>query len=114
MEQLALLALTVLALVIHGMGVISGFLVMRKYEDRFKNLDLFGMFKPCNFCAQRLWFILLSVVVSIGYFILASQLFVEIHAHNFSQHTVKYVMFNMAVGILIVQYGYFMLKDRRS
>jgi hypothetical protein len=101
-------------MVIHTVAAGSGILVIRKYEKYLQQLNYFSMFNPNNFCAQRLWFVLLSVLVSFGYFIFAAELFVKVNNALIGWHILKYVVMNMTVGILILQYNYFMLKDRRQ
>lgn len=103
-----------LAMLSHLLAAVSSVLVIKKYEDYLKRLGHFSLFNVNNFCAQRLWFVLLSLCVSFGYLIFGAEHFVRnLSAFN-GLNTVKYVLMNLAVGTMILQYNYYILKDRRN
>ena len=110
----ALIVITSVAMLAHVLAIISGVVVVKKYEQRLQNLSFTCMFNVNDFTAHKLWFVILSLVVSFGYLILGAGLFVKAAHISHSLSVLENALMNLSVGILITQYNYFVLRDRRK
>jgi hypothetical protein len=93
----------------HITALCSSFLVLRKYEKNLQLISLKTMFDRNNFCAHRLWFIPLSIIVSFFFILTNAQVFIEKQQVD----TLQYTIMGVLVAGLIIQFNYFILKDRR-
>lgn len=114
MVTVAFTLLTLIAMLIHTVAVGSSILVIRKYEDYLKNLTFLNLFNINNRCSHRVWYTLLSICVSFGYTMFAAELFIKFHSAITNVCILKYILMNIAVAVLILQYNFFILKDRRN
>ena len=94
----------------HIVALVTSFLVLRKYEKYLQQLSFKTMFDIHNFCSHRLWFIPLSIVVSFFFILTNAQVFVEKQQVD----TLQYTIMGVLVAGLIIQFNYFILKDRRQ
>ncbi len=113
-EHTLMLSLTSFAMVSHVLAVIGGIFVVKKYEAELKDMCYKTLFDINNFCSHKMWFTLLSIVVSFGYLSIGAELFIKIFNATTGVNVLKYVLLNLAVGVLILQYNYLILKDRRK
>lgn len=105
--------LIIIATTVHLLAIGSGLMVVKKYESCLQKLTYFCIFDVNNFYSHRLWFVLLSLIVSFGYLIFSAELFIQLTGAFKPLFILKYILMNLAVGALILQYNYFILKDRR-
>lgn len=101
-------------MILHILGVISGLCTVKKFESYLQNLSYTSMFDTNDMNAHKLWFVLLSVCISFGYFIFGAETLIELSKGVDMLCRLKYICMNFAVAILIMQYNYFLLKDRRT
>jgi hypothetical protein len=115
MMSVVFIILISIAMLVHIASVVGGVLVVRKHEEELKTLSLFDVFNTSNFCAHKLWFVILSILVSFGYLTFGAELFTRILSVSFnSPHILKYILMNLAVGVLICQYNFFILKKEKE
>jgi len=112
--QTTLLAMTSLAMLSQVVAATSSLFVVKKFEAQFKVLRYFCMFDVRNRVSHRMWFSLLALVVSFSYLSCGAELFIKVLNANNGLNILKYILTNAAVGIMIIQYNYFILKDRRE
>lgn len=108
-----IILLLITTMLIHIGGVISGVFIIQKYEDSLQKLSAFSIFNYNNICAHRLWFVILSICVSFAYLIFGAEYLVKV-LKTFHVGHLKYILMNTFVGILILQFHFFVLKDRRN
>lgn len=114
MENIFLLLIIICAMLSHIVSLFGGLVIVKKYEEFFKDLNFPCVFDVNNFYAHRFWFSLLTIIVSFGLFISSAGLLVDILNNTQPFVVFKYSIINLMVGVLIFQFNYYILRDRRN
>lgn len=99
---------------LHFIALITGIVVLKKYEEYFQELKFPCVLNPFNLVSHKFWMLVFSCIVSAGLFIMSMEHIDATLKMVGGGTSPKDALMGILVGILIIQYHLFLLMDRRK
>ena len=100
----------IISLFLHLFAVILSIKVVHKYENNLKTICIKKLFNFGRFDTSRFWVIILSFIVSFGFFMLSTQLLVA----KGVVFSIKYLLLDTGAALLNINYLMLLLLEKRS
>ena len=102
--------LIITSILLHGFTLFLTIKVVEKYEPHLKTLCPRKSFNPFSFPAVRLWTIILSFVVALGFLLISLQLLVA----SWFTISLQYLVLDIGAAMLNINYLILMLLEKRG
>ena len=102
--------LLLLSILLHGAALFLTLKVVKKYEQNLTSLKALRSFNPFCYSSVRLWTILLTLVVSMGFLLISMQLLVA----KGLTITLHYLLLDVGAAILNLNYLILFLLEKRG